>query len=71
MTDPIEDTLHGGRPTAVILDLVQVILRGPLRGDNSRRDSALVSIITIIDGWYWTSRQEDKWKTRERRITFE
>jgi hypothetical protein len=71
MTDPIEDTLHGGRPTASILDLVQVILRGPLGGDNSRRDSALVSIITIIDGWYLTSRQEDKWKMRERRIAFE
>jgi hypothetical protein len=27
----------------------------------SRRDSALVSIITFIDGWYLTSRQEDKW----------
>jgi hypothetical protein len=28
-------------------------------------------IITIIDGWYLTSRQEDKWRTLEGRITFE
>ena len=26
---------------------------------------------TTIDGWYLTSRQEDKWRMRERRTTFE
>jgi EamA-like transporter family len=28
-------------------------------------------LFAIIDGWYLTSRQEDKWQTQERRITFE
>jgi hypothetical protein len=40
-----------------------------LVGVDSRRFG--VHVITIIDGWYLTSRREDKWRARERRITFE
>ena len=48
------------------LSLVQSASSAP-----GHENSALVSTITTIDGWYLTSRQEDKWRMRERRITCE